>query len=66
MTTTNLNLKRQFNTLRRIVHTRPSRPPARWLVLVTSGFALLVLAKIVLVASQIFAILNETYSASLT
>ena len=66
MTTTNMNMKTQFNTLIGAANTLFARPQPRWRVWLASGFGLLVLAKIALAASQIFDILNATYAASLT
>ena len=65
MTTTNMNMKTQFNTLVRAANTLFGRPQPRWLVWLTSGIALVVLAKIALAASQIFDMLNATYAAAL-
>ena len=62
----NLNPEAPFNPLAGARSLRSRRPLPRWLIFLTSGFALLILAKIALVAGQIFAILNATYSASLT
>ena len=66
MTTTNMNIKTQSNTLLRATSALFGRPQPRWRVWLASGIALVVLAKIALVVSQIFAILNATYAASLT
>ena len=66
MTTTNMNMNTQSNTLLRATNALFGRPQPRWLVWLTSGIALVVLAKIALAASQILDILNTTYAASIT
>ncbi len=66
MTTNNMNMKTQSNTLLRAAGALLGRPQPRWLLILTSGFALLVLAKIALAAGQIFDILNATYAAGLS
>jgi len=66
MTKNHMNPKTQSNPIFGTVRTLLGQRQPRWLVLVTSGLALLILCKIALVASQIFDIMNATYAASLT
>ena len=66
MITTQHKMKNKFNPLFARVNFRRGQPHWRWLFLLTGALALLILAKIVLAASQICDILNTAYSAGLT
>ena len=63
--TTNTKMKTS-NSISESIKSLINRPQPRWLVALTGGVALAVLAKIALVASQIYAMLNATYDTLVT